>query len=188
MSWLFKSDGQSIGASTSASILPMNIQGWFPLGLTALIFLLSKGLSRVFSRPSSKAWMLWQSVLYMVQLSHPHMTTGKTTDLTMWTFVRKVICLFLESYLGLSSNPADLQSQNRWGLSVPLPDPQVGKSFVGSSTFATVQKLLWYNCSPVCVSPTQWLGSGPNGDLLHKDLCHTSCLPGLLLSEPLSSW
>ena len=45
----FASGGQSIGASTSASILPMNIQGWFPLQLTGLISLLSKGLSRVFS-------------------------------------------------------------------------------------------------------------------------------------------
>ena len=47
MSWLFASGGQSIGASQL--ILRMNIQGWFPLGLTSLIFLLSKGLSGVFS-------------------------------------------------------------------------------------------------------------------------------------------
>ena len=47
-SWLFVSGGQSIGASASASVLPMNIQGWFPLGLTGLI-LQSKRLSRVFS-------------------------------------------------------------------------------------------------------------------------------------------
>ena len=49
MSQLFTSGGQSIGASASASVLPMNIQGWFPLGLTGLISLLSKGLSRIFS-------------------------------------------------------------------------------------------------------------------------------------------
>ena len=49
MSWLFASDDQSIGASVSASVLPMNIQDWFPLELTGLISLLSKGLSRVFS-------------------------------------------------------------------------------------------------------------------------------------------
>ena len=49
MSRLFASGGQSIGASASASVLPMNIQGWFPLGLTSWISLLSKGLSRVFS-------------------------------------------------------------------------------------------------------------------------------------------
>ena len=49
MSQYFASGGQSIGASTSASVLPMNIQGWFPLGLTGLISLQSKELSRVFS-------------------------------------------------------------------------------------------------------------------------------------------
>ena len=46
MSWLFASGGQSFGASASASVLPMNIQGWLPLGLTGLISVLSKGLSR----------------------------------------------------------------------------------------------------------------------------------------------
>ena len=48
-SWLFTSGGQSIRASASASVLPMNIQGWFSLGLTGLISLQSKGLSRIFS-------------------------------------------------------------------------------------------------------------------------------------------
>ena len=49
MSWLFASNGQSIGASASASVLPMNIQGWFPLRLTSLTSMQSKGLSRVLS-------------------------------------------------------------------------------------------------------------------------------------------
>ena len=49
MSWLFASGSQSIGASASAAVLPMNIQDWFPLGLTGLISLQPKGLSRVFS-------------------------------------------------------------------------------------------------------------------------------------------
>ena len=49
LSQFFASDGQSIGASASASILPMNIQDWFPLGLTGWISLQSNGLSRVFS-------------------------------------------------------------------------------------------------------------------------------------------
>ena len=49
MSWLFASGGQGIGASTSATVLPMNIQGLFSLGLTYLISLQSKGLSRAFS-------------------------------------------------------------------------------------------------------------------------------------------
>ena len=49
MSWLFTSGAQSIGASASGSVLPVNIQDWFPLGWTGWISLLSKGLSRVFS-------------------------------------------------------------------------------------------------------------------------------------------
>ena len=53
MSWLFISGGQCLGTSASASVLPMNSQGWFPLGLTGLI-LLFKGLSRVFS--STAIW------------------------------------------------------------------------------------------------------------------------------------
>ena len=51
---LFASGGQNIEASASVAVLPMNIQRWFPLGLTVLIFLLSKGLLRVFS--STTVW------------------------------------------------------------------------------------------------------------------------------------
>ena len=55
MSWLFTSDGQSTGVSASATVLPMNVQDWFPLGLTGLTSLLSKGLSRVFSNTQFKS-------------------------------------------------------------------------------------------------------------------------------------
>ena len=61
VSQLFASGGQTIGASASASVLPVNIQGWFPLGLTGLISLLSKGLSRVFASISSLALSLLYS-------------------------------------------------------------------------------------------------------------------------------
>ena len=54
MSQFFTSGGQSIGVSASTSVLPMNIQDWFPLGLTGLISLQSKGLSRVFSSTTQK--------------------------------------------------------------------------------------------------------------------------------------
>ena len=91
MSRLFASGGQSIGVSASASVLPMNTQGWFPLGLTALISLQSKGLSRVFQHHSSKASVLQCSAFFMVQLLHPYMTTGKTIALTIWTIVSQVI-------------------------------------------------------------------------------------------------
>ena len=69
MSQFFASGGQSIGASASASVLPMNIQDWFPLGLSGLISLQSKGLSRVFSNTTSKASIHWRSAFFMVQLS-----------------------------------------------------------------------------------------------------------------------
>ena len=52
ISWLFESVVESFGASAWASVLPKNIQGWFPLGLTGLTSLLSKELSRVFSSPT----------------------------------------------------------------------------------------------------------------------------------------
>ena len=94
VSWLFTSGGQSIGDSASASALPMNIQSWFPLGFTGLISLQSKGLSRVFSSTSLKAPILRHSASFMVQLSHPYVTTGKNIALTIWTFVGKVMSLF----------------------------------------------------------------------------------------------
>ena len=86
----FALDGQSTGASASVSVLPMNSQDWFPLGLTGLIPLQSKGLSRVFS---SKASILQCSAFFTVQLTHPYMTTGKAIALTRWTFVSKVMSL-----------------------------------------------------------------------------------------------
>ena len=76
-SQFFVSGGQSIEASTSASILPMNIQDWFLLGLTDLMSLQSKGLSRVFSSTTVQKHQFFNTQLFMVQLSHPYMTTGK---------------------------------------------------------------------------------------------------------------
>ena len=87
VSRLFATGGQSVGASASGSVFLMNIQDWFPLGLTDLI-LLSEGLSRVFS--SSTASVLQHSAFFMVQLSHPYLTPGKTIALTIWTFVGKM--------------------------------------------------------------------------------------------------
>ena len=95
MNQLFSPGGQSIGVS--ASVLPMNIQGWFPLGLTGWISLLSKGLSSLLQHHSSKASILQCSVFFMVQLSDLCITTGETIALTIrnwWTFVGKVMSAF----------------------------------------------------------------------------------------------
>ena len=81
---LFTSDGQSIGASASASVLPVNIQGWFPLGLTGLISLQSKGLFKsLLQHHCLKASILQHPTFFMVQLSYLYMTTGKTIALTV---------------------------------------------------------------------------------------------------------
>ena len=97
MSWLFTSGGQSIGALVSAPVLPMNIQDWFPLGLTDLISLWSKGLSRVFSNTTIR-----KHLFFGVQpslLSNSHIFTWKLekTAFTLWTFVGKVMPLLLNA-------------------------------------------------------------------------------------------
>ena len=71
MSHFFVSGGQSIGPSAAASVLPMNNQGWFPLGLTGLISLLFKGISKgLLQHHNLKASILWHSAFFLVQLSH----------------------------------------------------------------------------------------------------------------------
>ena len=92
-SWLFTSGGQSIGASASASVLPKNIQGWFPLGLIGLISLLSNGLSRVFSIST-----VWDHQVFCTQPSlWPNLTSihdyWKNIALIIQTFVSKVMSL-----------------------------------------------------------------------------------------------
>ena len=89
-----QSGGQSTGVSASASVLPMNIQDWFPLGWTGWIFTVTGTLQSLLQHHSSKASILWHSAFFIVQLSHPYMTTGKTIALTrLWTFVGKVMSL-----------------------------------------------------------------------------------------------
>ena len=86
MSQFFASGDQSIRASASVSVLPMNIQDGFPLGLAGLICLQSKGLSRVFSSTTVPMHQFLSTAFFMDQLSYTYMTTGKTIALTIWTF------------------------------------------------------------------------------------------------------
>ena len=87
MSQLFASGGQSIGASASASVLPMKTQeliffriDWFDLAVQGT-------LKSLLKHHTLKVSVLQRSVFFMVQLSYPHLTTGKTIALTIWTFV-----------------------------------------------------------------------------------------------------
>ena len=94
VSQLFTSHGQSIGASASASVLPMNIQEWFPLGLTGFYLLTIQGILKcLLQHHNTKALVLQHSAFFMVQFSHPYMTTGRNIALTRWIFVSKVIYL-----------------------------------------------------------------------------------------------
>ena len=70
MSKLFASGGQSIGNSASGSVLPMNVQGWFPLGLNSLISLQSKGLSRVLSSTTIQKHQLFVTQPFLRSNSH----------------------------------------------------------------------------------------------------------------------
>ena len=79
VSQFFTSSGQSIGVSASASVLPMNTQDWSPLGWTGWISLqlLQGSLKSLLQHHSSKASIIHHSAFFIVQLSHPYMTTGK---------------------------------------------------------------------------------------------------------------
>ena len=69
-------------------------------GIVGLIFLQSKGLRSLLQHHSSKAPILWHSTFFMVQLSHPYMTTGKTIPLTRCTIVGKVLSLLFNMLSG----------------------------------------------------------------------------------------
>ena len=101
MSQLFVSGCQNIGASASASVLPMNIQDFFPLGMTGLLSFQSKGCPRVFSNTAAQKNQFFgtQSSLW----SKSHMTTGKTIALNRWTFVSKEMSLLFNMLSSFSS-------------------------------------------------------------------------------------
>ena len=102
MSQLFESGGQSIGVSASASVLPMNIQDWFPLGWTSWISLLSKGLSRVVSNTAVQKHQFLGAQLSLQSNSHIHTwLLKKNKALARWTFVGKVTSLLFNMLLRL---------------------------------------------------------------------------------------
>ena len=91
MSQFFASGAHSIGVSVSASVIPMNI-GLISFRIDWLDLLTVQGtLKSLLQHHSSKASIVWPSAFFIVQLSHPYMTTGKTIALTRQTFVGKVM-------------------------------------------------------------------------------------------------
>ena len=94
MSQFFQSDGQSIGASASVSNLSNEYLGLTAFWIEWFDLLAVEGiLKSLLQQHSSKALILRRLAFFMVQLSHPYMTTGKTIALSRWTFVGKVMSL-----------------------------------------------------------------------------------------------
>ena len=93
MSQFFTSGAQSTGVSASASVFPMNIQDWSPLMDWLDLLAVQGTLKSLLQHHSSKASILQHSAFFIVQVSHPYMTTGKTVALNRWTLVGKVISL-----------------------------------------------------------------------------------------------
>ena len=101
MSQFFATGGQSTGVSALASVLPMNIQDWFSLGLTGVISLQSKGLSKVFSNTTVQKDQFFGAQLFYSPTLNPYLTTGNTIAFTRQTFVAKVMSLFFIFNLNL---------------------------------------------------------------------------------------
>ena len=95
MRQLFASGGQNIGVSASASVLPMNIQDWFPLGLTGLISLQSKGISRVFSNTTVQKHQFFSAQLSVKSNSHIHTWLMEKPQLWLYGHLSAKWCLCL---------------------------------------------------------------------------------------------
>ena len=94
MSYFFTSGGQSTGVSASTWVLPGEDPGLISFRVDWLDLIAVQGtLKSLLQHHSSKASILWCSAFFIVQHSHPYMTTGKTIALTRWTFVDKVMSL-----------------------------------------------------------------------------------------------
>ena len=149
MCQLFTSGGQSTGIWASASVLPINIQAWFPLGLTGLISLQSKGLSRVFSNTTVQKHQLFgvQPSLWSSYQIHAWLLE-KTIALTRQTFVSKVMSLLLNILSRLvraflsrskhlliswlqSQSAMTLQPKKRKSLTVSIISPSVCHEVMG---------------------------------------------------------
>ena len=129
MSQLFTSGGQSIGVSASASVLPMNTQD--RLDLLAV----QGTLKSLLQHHSSKASILRHSAFFIVQLSHPYVTTRKTIALTRWIFVDKVMSLLLNmlSRLVITFLPKSKRLLISW-----LQSPSWSPKKIKSATVSTV--------------------------------------------------
>ena len=148
----------------------MNIQGWFLLGLTGLVSLLSKGLSRIFSSTTTgRHQFFWRSALFMIWLSHPYMTTRKTIALTIWPFVGNGTSLlfvtlsrFLIAFLPRSKHTLILWLQSP--STVVLEPKKINLSLFPLFPFLFAMK--WWDWMPWSLFFECWVLSQPSHSLL----------------------
>ena len=141
MTQFFASSGQSIGASASASVLPMNIHDGFDL------LEVQGTLKSLLQHHSSKAATLRHSASFTVQLSHPYLTTGKTIALTRRTFVGKVMSLLFNmlSRLVIAFLPRSKHLLISWLQSpsaVILEPPKIKSATVSPSICHEVMRII----------------------------------------------
>ena len=131
----FTSDCQRIGASASTSVPLMNIQDWFP-SIDWFDLLAVQGTLKSLQHHSWEASILWHSTFFMVQLSHPYMTTAKTIALTRWNFLGKVMSLLFNtlSRFVITLLPRSKRLLILWlqSPSAVILEPQKIKSFIVS--------------------------------------------------------
>ena len=197
MSWPLASGGQSVGASASASVLPMNIQGWFPLGLIGWCLCYPRD-SQVFFRTT-----VWRHQFFGSQpslwLSHLYMMTGKNIAFSIWTFVCKAIFLLFNmlSRSVIALLPRSKHLWISWLQSLPavILEPKKIKS-VTASTFSHLFAMKWWDLvhfytfeKALCANPPlhfQWcLGSSPISR--RRWMTWQSCLMGRTLRPDCSA-
>ena len=153
MSHFFSSGGQNIGVSVSASVSPSSeYSGLISFRMDWLdLFAVQGTLKSLLQHHSSKASILWHSVFFIVELSHPYITTGKTIDLTRWTFAGKVMSLLFNilSRLVVTFLPRSKHLLISWLQSptAAILEPQKIKSDT-VSTFPHLSPMKWWDQMP----------------------------------------
>ena len=143
MSQIFASGGKSIEVSASASVLPNEYSGLISFRMDWLDLLAVQGIHKsLLQHHSSKASILWCSTFFIVQLSHPDMTTGKTIALTRQTFVGKVMPLLFNmlSRLVIVFLPTSKRLLISWlqSLSAAILEPKKTKSVTVSTVSPSI--------------------------------------------------
>ena len=142
----------------------------------------SKGLSKSLQHHSSKASILWCSAFFIVQLSHPYMTTGKTIALTRWNFVGKVTSLLFNmlSRLVMDFLPGSKRLLISW---LQSPSAVISVQFSRSVVSDSLRLHGWQHARPPCSSPTPGVLGPPKikPATIYPSICHEVMGPDAMI-------